>query len=203
MAHSPHKKINVNLLIPFVIVALVFGFTIWQKYRSSRELPAQPQVQQSVGKRTAVLFFVEDGTRLVREARELERCDGEAETCIKELLQELLNGPLGGFDKSLPEGTVINTVRINGELADIDLNQTFADSMPSGSSAEMMAVYSIVNTVAANFQQITKVKLTIEGDDKSLLSHLDLSDPLVPDYTLELPPAPASTKPGLPSSPKK
>ena len=60
--------------------------------------------------------------------------------------------------------------------------------MPSGSSAEMLAVYSIVDTIAFNFPQITRVKLTIEGNDKALLRHLDLSDPLVPDYTLEQPP---------------
>lgn len=184
MALQPRKRINISLLIPFLAIALVFGVILWQKYRASREVPPVPQLQQSVGKRTAVLFFVADGISLAREARELEHCE-DAIVCLKDVLEELTNGPVGEFDEALPEGTVINTVRIDGDLAGIDLNRAFSDGLPSGSSAEMLAVYSIVDTIAVNFPQITKVKLTIEGNDKALLRHLDLSDPLVPDYTLE------------------
>jgi hypothetical protein len=198
---ASRKRINVSLLIPFLVIALVFGVTIWKKYRSSLELPSVPQVQQPVGIRTAVLFFVADGTRLAREARELDPCD-DVGACLKDVLEELVNGPVGTFDKSLPEGTVMNMIRIDGDLASIDLNKTFAEALPSGSSAEMLAVYSIVNTVSTNFPQITRVKLTVDGDGKLLLRHLDLSDPLVPDYSLELPPVATSTEKNVPRRPK-
>jgi len=203
MMPATRKQINVNLLIPFLVIALFFGITIWKKYRAIRELPDVPQLQQPTGKRTAVLFFVADGTRLAREARELDPCDDDVSACIKDVLEELANGPVGEFDESLPDGTVINTVRIDGDQAGVDLNKTFAESLPSGSSAEMLAVYSIVDTVATNFPQITKVKISIDGDGKTLLHHLDLSDPLVPDYTLELPPAPPTTKMDVPRTSKK
>lgn len=189
MAQTSHKKLNINLLIPFLLVALVFGFTIWQKYRSSRELPPVPHIQKPVGKRTAVLFFIADGTRLAREARELDSCD-ETNACLKEVLDELVNGPVGEFDGSLPDATVINSARIEVDTAVVDLNKGFAEALQSGSSAEMLAVYAIVNTVAANFPQISKVRLSIDGDVKAPLKHLDLSDPLVPDYTLEFSPFP-------------
>lgn len=198
MASQQRKRINVNLLIPFLVLALVFGTMLWQKYQESREVPAAPQVQPAVGKRTAVLFFVADGTRLAREARELDPCEDSA-ACLNDVLGELLNGPVGEFDESLPEGTVINSVRVDNDLAVIDMNDTFVKALPPGSSAEMLAVYSIVNTVAANFPQIARVKLTVEGADGAKLHHLDLSDPLPPDFTLEEPPrpdlnhAPAST----------
>lgn len=201
MAPSSRKRINISLLIPFLVIALVFGATIWKKYRASRELPVVPQVQQPAGKRTVVLFFVADGTRLAREARELEQCN-DAVACLKEVLEELVNGPVGEFDESLPDGTVINTVRVDGNLASVDLNKAFAEALPSGSSAEMLAVYSIVDTVATNFPQIAKVKLSIEGDGKSILRHLDLSDPLVPDYALELPPPSPSAKTAVPGRSK-
>jgi hypothetical protein len=203
MVPASRKKVNISLLIPFLVIAMVFGVTIWNKYRASRELPVLPQVQQPAGKRTAVLFFVADGTRLAREARQLDPCNGIADACLKELLEELVNGPVGELDESLPDGTVINTVRIDGDMAGIDLNKNFSDALQSGSSAEMLAVYSIVDTVAINFPQIRKVKLTINGDPKSLLRHIDLSDPLVPDYTLELTPVPASEKTVAPRVLKK
>lgn len=187
MAHQQRKRINISLLIPFLVIALVFGTMIWQKHRDSRQVPVAPQIQPSVGKRTAVLFFVADGVRLAREARELDPCE-DAAACLNDVLEELLNGPVGEFDEALPEGTVINSIRIDGDLAGIDLNRAFVDALPSGSSAEMLAVYSIVNTVAVNFPQISRIKLNVEGDQSSLLKHLDLSDPLTPDYTLEQPP---------------
>lgn len=201
MSPGSRRQINVNLLIPFLVIALVFGLTIWKKYRDSRELPAAPQSQQPVGKRTVVLFFVADGNRLAREARELEACSDDG-SCLKVVLEELVNGPVGEFDESLPDGTVINSVRIDADLASIDLNKAFAEALPSGSSAEMLAVYSIVDTVAANLPHIARVKLTIDGDGKALLRHLDLSDPLVPDYTLELPPAPPAAKKSVPITSK-
>ena len=187
MALQSRKRANISLLVPFLVIALVFGVILWQKYRASREVSPVPQMQQLGGKRTAVLFFVADGTRLAREAREVGPCE-DAVVCIEDVLEELVNGPVGEFDEALPEGSVINTVRIDGDLASVDLNRTFSDALPSGSSAEMLAVYSIVDTITVNFPQIARVKLTIEGNDKALLQHLDLSDPLVPDYTLEQPP---------------
>lgn len=187
MALQPQKRVNISLLIPFLAIALVFGVILLQKYQASREIAPVPQMQQPAGKRTAVLFFVEDGTRLAREARELDPCE-DAVDCLKDVLDELVNGPVGEFDEALPEGTVINSVRIDGDLAGVDLNRTFSEALPSGSSAEMLAVYSIVDTIAVNFPKISRVKLNIEGNDKALLRHLDLSDPLVADYTLEQPP---------------
>lgn len=50
----------------------------------------------------------------------------------------------------------------------------------------MMAVYSIVNTIAVNFPRIKLVKLTINGKDAETLNgHIDLRKPLAPDFALE------------------
>jgi hypothetical protein len=48
----------------------------------------------------------------------------------------------------------------------------------------MLAVYSIINTVCFNYPQIAMVRITVAGG-AAALKHLDLSDPLPPDYTLE------------------
>ena len=185
MAPHSKKRINISLLIPFLVIVVVFSIMIWQKYRTSQRVPVvPPSQQQQTGKRTVVLFFVADGASLAREARELDVCDDDA-SCLKDVLDELLTGPVGEFDEALPEGTVISTARIEGDLVTVDLNRTFAEGLPSGSSAEMMAVYSIVNTVTANFPAVQRVKLNIDGDQKAQLGHLDLSDPLPADYSLE------------------
>jgi hypothetical protein len=178
------RKININLLIPFVIIALVFGALIWKKTHDSREVRPVPKVVEPTAVRNAILFFVVDGTSLAREARELEAC-GETQDCLKDLLDELFSGPVGDFEEALPESSSVKSVRIVGEQAFVDLNQSFAVDLAAGSSAEMLAVYSIVNTICVNYPQIASVKLTVEGNQKTQLRHLDLSDPLQPEYSLE------------------
>jgi len=204
MAPVRRRKISISLLIPFAIVALVFGALIWKKMQDSRELPPVPQVDQSAAIRKGVLFFVADGTRLAREARELPACS-DTETCVKDLLDELFSGPVGELDEALPEGALLTGVRLEGDLAVVDVTKPFASELPSGSSAEMLAVYSIVNTVCFNYPQIARVRITVEGAPATL-NHLDLMDPLPPDYSLEreaistnsaapvTPPAPAAKK---------
>jgi len=201
MSSERRKRINVSLLIPFLVMALVFGILIWQKYQASREVPPKAEVQRPEGRRKVVLFFVADGSRLAREARDLDACDGTA-TCAKLVLDELFNGPVSNLDEALPESAALKGVRIEGDMAIVDLNRSFSDDMESGSSAEMLAVYSIVDTVCANFPQIARVRLTIDGQDQVVLGHLDLSEPLMPDYSLEqLPEQEDGAKTSSPSEP--
>jgi hypothetical protein len=185
MATAPRKKIGISLLLPFAIVALVFGTLIWKKMQDSRKVKPVPEVNEPAALRKSVLFFVADGTRLVREARELESCS-ETTECVKDLLDELFSGPVGDLDLAVPENAAVNSIRLEGDTVFIDLNRSFISDLPSGSSAEMLAVYSIVDTVCVNYPRFTSVKLTVEGNEKTQLKHLDLSDPLAPDYTLEL-----------------
>jgi spore germination protein GerM len=200
MANVRRRKVSISILIPFAIVALVFGLLIWKKMQDSREVQPVPQVNQPAAVRKGVLFFVaEDGTRLVREARELGSC-GETAECIKELLDELVSGPVGELGEALPDMTVFNSVRLVADQAVVDLNQSFVSEMPSGSAAEMLAVYSIIDTVCVNYPQIARVRITVEGNEKTILRHLDLSDPLSPDFTLEQPVQPNA--PAITETPK-
>ncbi|MDD2581146.1 MAG: GerMN domain-containing protein [Desulfuromonadaceae bacterium] len=181
------KKITISILVPFLVFTLFFSIMIWQKYRSSQEVPVAPPQQNAKGYRSVTLFFAEDGTHLAREAREIGNCDDD-NACLKSVLHELLNGPVGELEGTLPDGAAVNTARIEGTQATIDFNRTFSDAMLSGSSAEMLAVYSVVDTVAVNFPQVQTVKLDVDGNSGVILHHLDLSEPLPPDYSLEQPP---------------
>ena len=202
MAPLKRKRNSINLLVPFLVVALVFGVLLWNKHRASTVVNPKPDLQQSSGTRTAVLFFVAGGTHLAREARELEPC-ADTPACVKEVLDELFSGPVGDLDEAIPEGALLNSVRIEGGTAVVDLNRNFVDELPHGSSSEMMAVYSIVNTISVNFPLISRVKLNVDGNDKVVLPHLDLSDLFSADLTLESQSAPVSAEPSLKPSAQK
>ncbi|HEY5522775.1 MAG TPA: GerMN domain-containing protein [Desulfuromonadaceae bacterium] len=193
MAAHPRKKITISILIPFLVFILFFSILIWQKYRSSHKVPVSPPQQLAEGSRSVTLFFAAEGPRLAREARRIDPCDDD-NACLKSVLDELLSGPVGEFEETVPEGTAVYAVTIEGNQATIGFNRTFSEAMLSGSSAEMLAVYSVVNTVAVNFPRIQKVKINVDGNSGVILRHLDLSDPLLPDYSLEQSPPPEPEK---------
>lgn len=200
---QPRKKMTVSILIPFVVCIMFFSIMIWQKYRSSYEMMDSPPPAQTEGRRMVTLFFAVDGTHLARESRDIDPCDDDT-SCLKDILDELLNGPVGEYTEVIPEGATVEGARLEGPLATVDFNRSFSEMIVSGSSAEMLAVYSIVNTIAANFPNIQKVKITVEGNSGVVLNHLDLSEALVPDYSLELSAVPIAetTEAGKPSNSK-
>ena len=90
------------------------------------------------------------------------------------------------FTPVLPYNTQIRKVQVQDELALVDFGRELVDGLPAGSSAEMTAVYAVIDTIAINFPQIKKVRFTVDGENVATLKgHLDLRAPLAPDFTLE------------------
>lgn len=180
------KKISISIFIPFFILALVFGILVWKKFQDTSTIkPEPPSITEPISVRTGVLFFTSpDGVTLSREGRELDPC-GDQDDCLVKLIEELLGGPIGDLETAIPQNTAINSAHIESSVAFVDLNQQFADDMLSGSNAEMLAVYSIVNTIVVNFPQVMKVKITVGGNSHQILKHLDIREPLEPDFSLE------------------
>ena len=58
--------------------------------------------------------------------------------------------------------------------------------MPSGGSeAELITVYSVVNSLTVNFPAIKRVQILVEDKPRpTLWGHVDLTRPLPPDMTL-------------------
>jgi Sporulation and spore germination len=173
------------LFVAFVISATVIGTLIMRKYQMSRLKPTPPPQAQEAGMLLVTLFFASpDGAGLVREAREIDACSDPAE-CAEEIMDELINGPVGEMSPTLPPSATIRSVRLDGETALVDLGKEFAEGLPAGSNAEMMAVYSVIDSLSFNFPRIKRVKFLLEGANAASLGQLDLREPLAADFTLE------------------
>jgi hypothetical protein len=181
----PRRDLAV-LFIAFFICAIVLGALILKKYETRHRQPPHPAQPHQQGIQLVTLFFAStDGAGLVREGREIDTCEVPAE-CVEAVVGELINGPIGNLAPTLPATTSIRSVRINGDVAVLDLGDEVANALPGGSYSESTAVYSIVNTIAVNFPRIKLVKLMLNGRDvETLRGHLDLRAPLAPDLTLE------------------
>jgi len=117
---------------------------------------------------------------------------------IRTVLEELARGPeTAGLLATLPEGTRVQEVFVQAHgVACVSLSPEVSRGLPGGSRAELLTVYSIVNTVVTNFPAVSRVQLVV-GDQPatSLGGHVDLTRPLPPDMTLvalEPSPAPAA-----------
>jgi spore germination protein GerM len=174
------------LVIAFLICALVLGALILKKYELGNRKPQSPPQGQQHGILMVTLFFASpDGSSLEREGREIDACDGLSE-CVGDVVGELINGPVGNLNPALPSATTLNGVIIDGDRAVVDLGEGFGKGLPGGSNSEMLAVYSIVDTIAVNFPKIKLVRLLINGQAvETLNGHLDLTEPLAPDFDIE------------------
>jgi spore germination protein GerM len=183
-----HRGGKTLLLVAFIAAAAILGTLMLQKYLARHQTGPVHVRPHPAGTSSLSLFFASpDGRGLVRETRKVEACDTDTANCLRATLEELANGPLGDLAPTIPANSTFRSIRVQGDIAVVDLGKEFADSLPKASSAEMTAVYSIINTISFNFPAIKKVKFLLEGHEITTIGgHLELDKPLEPDFRLEL-----------------
>ena len=125
------------------------------------------------------LYFADvTGRRLSIERREVT---GEnREDLYGRIVEELIRGPEDpGRLRTLPVTTLLRTVYFQDGTVWVDLDSAVRDEHPGGTWTEVLAVYSVVNTLAENFSDVEQVQILIEGDENDTLAgHVDISRPL-------------------------
>jgi spore germination protein GerM len=173
----------------FLLVLLVFGGLLLRHFLV---VPAPPppvaEVQRQL--RTVTLYFAAaDGSGLVAEGREIGDCLVEND-CLRGTVQALLDGPVGSLTPVLPPHAVLRGVNVTGSEVQVDFDRALVDSHPGGSWGELLTVYALANTVAVNFPHLRQLRILVEGAAvETLKGHVDLRQPLVPDFSLVLTPA--------------
>ena len=88
--------------------------------------------------------------------------------------------------RTTPSSTVLRSVSITSDgLAHADFSAQLASEHPGGSSSELLSVYSIVNTLVFNIDDIKKVQILIEGQTiDTIAGHMDCRQPFAPDIKI-------------------
>ena len=136
--------------------------------------------------KTVTLYFSDsEGEYLVGEKREILK-RREAREEAEETITELIKGPKGKLIPTLPLRTKLLSLQLDERgLAKVNFNKALSKDHPGGSSAEIMTVYSIVNSLTLNFPQIRRVQILIEGEvGESIAGHLSLDQPVSPNLDL-------------------
>ncbi len=131
-------------------------------------------------KKGIFLYFSDsEGEYLIGEKREIFKSD-EVEEEAEETVNELIKGPKGKLIRTLPPQTKLLSVELGeGGVAKVNFNKAFSKDHPGGSSAEMMTLYSVVNSLILNFPHIKRVQILIEGKTaETIAGHLSLKKPV-------------------------
>lgn len=151
--------------------------------RKPKPLTSNLNVENKVALRTIRLYFESPQMLLTAETRDVQLPENPA-AALPAVMRELVKGSTNqGVPRSLPAGTVIlGAYLLPDGTAFVDLGgPALTQGWGAGSHEELMAVYSIVQTVVANFPEVRRVRLLINGEPaETLAGHVALDRPLGP-----------------------
>ncbi len=114
------------------------------------------------------LYFADEAaTQLVKEKRKITI---SSESKIeKVVMEELIKGPSNKSKmiSPIPSGTAIKDIEVKDGICYVDFNKEFKANHIGGSNAEMLTLYSIVNTLT-ELKGIEKVQFLIDGKKQSI-----------------------------------
>lgn len=141
--------------------------------------------------KTVTLYFPSnDETGLVQEQRQISWAADDVNR-IRQILLALMEGSYQGNSRALPASTDIRAVFLtSGGTAFVDFSNSALGLFTPGIASETMAVYSIVDSLAANIPTVQRVRILVQGQEVDTLDgHVDLTEDFVPNMTPS-PPAP-------------
>ncbi len=151
--------------------------------REKKPLTANLNVENKVEVRSVDLYFESPDMLLVPEHRDVALPENPAAAMpmvVRELMKGSANTSVPGLFPAdaivraaylLPDGTVL-----------VDLGgPTLTDGWATGSHQELMAIYSLVQTVVANFAEAKRVRILLNGAPAETLGgHVSLARSLTP-----------------------
>jgi spore germination protein GerM len=169
--------------ILFLLILIGTGLIVFfhqQIYDSMKPLLERWRILSE--KKEVLLYFSgPEGEYLIGERRKILK-KNEVKEEAKETIVALIKGPEGKLIPTLPPRTRLLTLQISDAgVAKVNFNAALSRDHPGGSSAEMMTVYSIVNSLALNFPRIKRVQILIDGKPiETITGHLSLRQPVPP-----------------------
>jgi hypothetical protein len=178
----------------FVVVLLVVAgaIALWGDQPITFRRPAFRRVTSEsttprirAPRRMAMLFFADkDRRELLEEAREIEGGATVTEDA-KRILEELVRGPEADLMPVIPRATRVRNLFVDASgTAYVDFDRELMEGHSGGAREELLAVYSIVNTLAANLSQIKRVQILVDGIGvPTLAGDVDTREPLAPRFS--------------------
>lgn len=161
-----------------IIVSVAAG---WFLAKRSAEMPsasmaAAGNTGRAMGKKLVHLYFADgSGRYLSAEERVLEE-PADPASAARVLVEALIQGPLRDGTRTLPRDSGLRSLFVTPEgIAFVDFAADAFEHYAGGVETEMLTIYSIVNTLVLNMEDIRRVKFLIGGREAATLAgHVDL-----------------------------
>ncbi|KLU65900.1 sporulation and spore germination [Desulfosporosinus acididurans] len=186
--HKVHSFMLIALLLIVTVLAGCNSAKTQQTQSSSDNqttttplTPSSPSTSEPESSATQAetvkltLYFPNaDGSALVPAQRTVEVSNQEI---IKAMFKEL-SSPPSGLEPPLPKGTILRSAVVKDGVATLSLSSQFRTNFGGGSDAELMTIYSIVDSIT-NLPGVQSVQFLLEGQKQdAILGSLDTSVPL-------------------------
>ncbi len=178
MSNKAYKKYVIALAVLAIVSA---GYSIYKSYIKPLKISVKPVPH----KKLITVFFYNPVTDTLKpEQRHVVPAADLLGMC-REIIGELERGSHTGLTIPIPADTKVNAAILRHDgVVSIDLSGNIISETPEGSSAELTAIYAIVNSIAQNVDGVKAVLLTIDGKRlETLETHIEIDEPIVPDYT--------------------
>jgi len=177
--HNSRRRFGRARLRP----GLRFGFLAVAAVCLATTVGVGAQTARPAGSRemTISLYFA-DPVRFALQAEQRQILRPATPTALGKLIvRELTTGPQNqGLGRTLPTGDFLRSFFIDGDrTAYVDFNNAMWPKHPGGIQADMLAIYSIVNSLVLNMAEIEAVQfLNLGRESLPTTGHLDLRYPL-------------------------
>ena len=172
----------------WALVTVLLGAAAWLLFwpHTVLEPGDEPAVLErsapTAGMRPVVLYFADrDARALVTERREVPFGDSLEES-VESTLRALLAGPENRKGVAvLPSQVRLEQTYFNDETATLflDFSPALVTQHPGGSAAEYHTIRALVRTIAANFAEVARVQILVDGQPiDTLAGHYDTSKPI-------------------------
>jgi spore germination protein GerM len=184
--------IFILIIVALIAVSVIFYIKFKKQALESVRLSEEKttEVRRVIPKVTNIkvklLFTSEEAPLLFIEEKEILTGDNIEDQCY-DTIQELIKGPTSKkLIPTLPPEAKLNSLFITPDgTAFVDFSKEIIKEQSGGTEQELLALYSIVNTIILNFPSIKKVQILVNEMQKETLNgHIFIGVPLTYNKSL-------------------
>jgi spore germination protein GerM len=185
MGNRSRSFVLVSLFGLAMLVAVAAG---WLLAKRSLDLPqiGMPSGEREASatqKRAVHLYFADSNGRFLTAEQRVVDEPSDPAAAARGLIEALIQGPQQPGTRTLPRDAALRSLFVTGDgVAYVDFKAGSFDHHPGGIETELISIYSIVNTLVLNLDQIRNVKFLVGGQEAATLAgHVDVSHPFKAD----------------------
>jgi spore germination protein GerM len=190
---SGRTKILILVILPVLVVGALYLRSLVKRIFFERRQPADSSVRASLDQaaihstggptQAVTLYFPSFAQgKLQAETRALAMAAAPADR-IRQIVLALIEGSKQGQGRALSASADLRAVFLTHDgTAYLDLSSATLTGFNPGIKSETLAVYSIVDSLAANLPEVKQVQFLVQGQEVDTLDgHADLSAPFAPN----------------------